>query len=63
MSTKKVLSALSNYEIAVRRRIDAEARVEAITIESKVCESQLRDAREEERKMLALLEQAVEDGE
>jgi hypothetical protein len=63
MTSKKVLSALGNYEVAVRRRVDAEARVESITIESKVCEAHLREAREQERKMLALLEQAVEDGE
>lgn len=63
MSSKKVVSTLGVYEIAVRRRIDAEARVAEITLESKACEQALRDAREAERNALARFEQAVEEGE
>jgi hypothetical protein len=55
--------ALVAYKDAVQRRIDADARLEAITIEHKVCESALREARENERRSLARFEQAVEDGE
>jgi sarcosine oxidase gamma subunit len=59
----KINKALAAYRQTVATRVQCEERNTALVLEGKQVEAALREAREEERKALLRLEQAVEDGE